>query len=187
VDDLKSGQDKGSIFFTYGLHTSNSINGQVEFIANNAFKQVYIDCWEQVRQEIVARAPGYAGGETGAPTMVGELITLISTAVANITPYVTTFRSRVEASGEQFSYAGSGVNYNSLPYTQRGTSEAPDPRTAIYKSDGGVVFATFSTEQGDTYLGEDIRVDFERSVIEGQAFSRGVQNIVLPLIVGIGG
>jgi hypothetical protein len=187
VDDLKSGQDKGSIFFTYGLHTSNSVTGQVEFIANTAFKQVYIDCWEQVRQEIVARAPGYAGGESPAPTMVGELINLISTAVANIDPYITTFRSRVEASGEQFSYAGSGVNYNSLPYTQRGTSEAPDPRTAIYKSDGGVVFATFSTEQGDTYLGEDIRVDFERSVIEGQAFSRGVQNIVLPLIVGIGG
>ena len=187
VDDLKSGQDKGSIFFTYGLHTSNSVTGQVEFIADTAFKQVYIDCWEQVRQEIAARAPGYAGGEAPATTMVTELITLISTAVANITPYVTTFRSRVEASGEQFSYAGSGVNYNSLPYSQRGTSEAPDPRTAIYKSDGGVVFATFSTEQGDTYLGEDIRVDFERSVIEGQAFSRGVQNIVLPLIVGIGG
>ena len=74
-----------------------------------------------------------------------------------------------------------------MPYSQRGNSEAPDPRTAIYKSDGGVVFDKFSTEQGDTYLGEDIRVDFERSVIEGQAFSRGVQNIVLPLIVGIGG
>lgn len=187
VDDLKSGQDSGATYFTYGLFTSNSVNGQVEFIANTAYKQVYIDCWEQVRQEIAARAPGYAGGETGATTMVGELITLISTAVANITPYITTFRSRVEASGEQFSYAGSGVNYNSLPYSQRGTSQAPDPKTAIYKTDGGVVFATFSTEQGDTYLGEDIRVDFERSVIEGQAFSRGVQNIVLPLIVGIGG
>jgi len=187
VDDLKSGQDKGATYFTYGLFSSNSVNGQVEFIANTAYKQIYIDCWEQLRQEIVARSSGYFGGETGSTTMVGELLSLISTVVANVTPYVTTFRSRIEASGEQFSYAGSGVNYNSLPYSQRGTSQAPDPKTAIYKSDGGVVFATFSTEQGDTYLGEDIRVDFERSVIEGQAFSRGVQNIVLPLIVGIGG
>jgi hypothetical protein len=187
VDDLKSGQDKGSIFFTYGLYTSNTSSGQIQFIANTAYKQIYIDCWEQLRQEIVTRAPSYAGSEAGAPAMVGELISLIKTVVTNPTPYTTTFRSRIEASGEQFSYAGSGVNYNSLPYSQRGTTNAPDPRTAIYKADGGVVFATFSTEQGDTYLGEDIRVDFERSVIEGQAFSRGVQNIVLPLIVGIGG
>ena len=187
VKDLESGQDNATKFFTYGLFTSNSVNGQIEFVANTAYKQVFIDCWEQVRQEIISRASGYAGSETPAPAMVTELITLVSTVVANVQPYTTTFRSRIEASGEQFSYAGAGVNYNSLPYTQRGTSEAPDPKTAIYKLDGGVVFATFSTEQGDTYLGEDIRVDFERSVIEGQAFSRGVQNIVLPLIVGIGG
>ena len=187
VKDLKSGQDRGAVFFTYGLYTANGINGQVEFIANTAYTQIYIDCWEEVRQEINSRASSYVGGEVGAPAMVDELILLPSTVVANVVPYTTTFRSRIEASGEQFSYAGSGVNYNSLPYTQRGTSEAPDPKTAIYKSEGGVVFATFSTEQGDTYLGEDIRVDFERSVIEGQAFSRGVQNIVLPLIVGIGG
>ena len=187
VKDLESGQDNATKFFTYGLFTSNSVNGQVEFVANTAYQQVFIDCWEEARQEIISRASGYAGSESPAPAMVTELITLISTVVANVQPYTTTFRSRIEASGEQFSYAGAGVNYNSLPYTQRGTSEAPDPKTAIYKSDGGVVFATFSTEQGDTYLGEDIRVDFERSVIEGQAFSRGVQNIVLPLIVGIGG
>lgn len=187
VKDLESGQDRASIFFTYGLFTSNAVNGQVEFVANTAYKQIFIDCFEEARQEIISRASGYAGSETPAPAMVTELINMISTVVANVTPYTTTFRSRIEASGEQFSYAGAGVNYNSLPYTQRGTSEAPDPKTAIYKKDGGVVFATFSTEQGDTYLGEDIRVDFERSVIEGQAFSRGVQNIVLPLIVGIGG
>lgn len=184
--DLESGQDRSSVFFTYGMFTSDN-DGNVAYVFNDAYKQIYIDCWDQVRQELIARASGYIGSEVGAPAMVTELITLISTVIDNFAPYVTAFRSRIEASGEQFSYAGSGVNYNSLPYSQRGTSNAPDPKTAIYKLDGGVVFATFSTEQGDTYLGEDIRVDFERSVIEGQAFSRGVQNIVLPLIVGIGG
>jgi hypothetical protein len=61
-----------------------------------------------------------------------------------------------------------------------------NPTSAILKSGGGRIYATFSTELGDTYLGEDLRVDFERSTIEGQAFSRGVQNIALPLIIGIG-
>ena len=57
----------------------------------------------------------------------------------------------------------------------------------MLKENGGKIYATFTTEAGDTYLGEDLRVDFERSTIEGQAFSRGVQNITLPILVGIGG
>jgi hypothetical protein len=101
-------------------------------------------------------------------------------------PYITTYSSVVEATGQQFSYAGSGVNYNSLPFSQRGTGTAPDPQTTIIEAGGGRVFATFSTESGDTYLGTDLRVDFQRNTIEGQAFSRGVQNIALPLIVAIG-
>lgn len=97
------------------------------------------------------------------------------------------FSSLIEATGQQFSYAGSGVNYNALPSAQRGTGISPDPITVIRKLRGGRIYATFATEAGDTYLGPDLRVDFERNTIEGQAFSRGVQNITLPIIVGVGG
>jgi hypothetical protein len=117
--------------------------------------------------------------------MLDELITLVYDNVE--TPSKIGFPSVIEATGQQFSNAGTGVNYNSLPFSQRGTGINVDPISAILKEDGGRVYATFSTEVGDTYLGEDLRVDFERSTIEGQAFSRGVQNIALPLIIGIGG
>jgi hypothetical protein len=112
---------------------------------------------------------------------------LAMNVVATPIPFTTIFRSTIEAASQQFSYAGSGVNYNALPFGQRSSGEATPPNDQIYTEEGGLVFATYNTEQGDTYLGKDLRVDFERSVIEGQAFSRGVQNIVLPLIVGIGG
>lgn len=105
--------------------------------------------------------------------------------------YVSEYRkgipSTIEATGQQFSYSGTGVNYNSLPYAQRGSGVSPDPTSTLLKYDGGQIFATFSSESGDTYLGEDLKVDFNRSTIEGQAFSRGVQNIALPLIIGVSG
>jgi hypothetical protein len=107
------------------------------------------------------------------------------------TNYISSYRegmpSTIEATGQQFSYSGTGVNYNSLPYAQRGSGVSPDPISTLLKFDGGQIFATFSSESGDTYLGEDLKVDFKRSTIEGQAFSRGVQNIALPLIIGVGG
>jgi hypothetical protein len=101
--------------------------------------------------------------------------------------YKLGFPSTIEAASQQFSYSGCGVNYNSLPYAQRGSGISPDPTTTLIKIDGGRIYATFSSESGDTYLGEDLKVDFERSTIEGQAFSRGVQNIALPLLIGVGG
>ena len=177
VNDLKSGQDRGAQYFTKGLFNWNG-----EYVFATSILQLFLDAWEQVRLELLARLID-ADGEA----MVTALIGLISEVVANPADYRVPFPSVVEATGQQFSNAGSGVNYNSLPFSQRGTGENPDPSTAIYKDNGGKVYATFSTEVGDTYLGEDLRVDFERSTIEGQAFSRGVQNIALPLIIGIGG
>ena len=125
--------------------------------------------------------------------MITLLFNIIKDVFASVeadgpnSPYVTVFGSVVEATGQQLSNAGSGVNYNSLPSSQRGTGGNPKPTTALIEQGGGRIYATFSTETGDTYLGKDLRVDFERSTIEGQAFSRGVQNIALPLMIGIGG
>lgn len=177
VNDLQSGQDRGAQYFAKGLFDWNA-----EYVFATSILQLFLDAWEQVRLELLARLT-----DPDAQAMVTALIGLISRVVANPADYRVPFPSVVEATGQQFSNAGSGVNYNSLPFSQRGTGETPDPSTAIYKNNGGKVYATFSTELGDTYLGEDLRVDFERSTIEGQAFARGVQNIALPLIIATGG
>jgi len=174
--DLRAGQDRGAQFFAKGLFDWNA-----DYAFSIALVPLFLASWEQVRVELAARIT-----DPGAQAMMAALIALISDVVAAPEAYRTGFPSVIEATGQQFSYAGSGVNYNALPYAQRGTGRAPDPSSAILKSGGGRIYATFSTETGDTWLGEDLRVDFERNTIEGQAFSRGVQNIALPLIIGLG-
>lgn len=177
IYDLRSGQDRGIQFFAKGLFDWNANR-----VFRTSFVNLFVGCWEQMRLELIGRI-----ADGGAQAMVNGLIALLKDVGQNPASYTQSFASLIEANAQQFSYAGSGVNYNAIPYSQRGTGTAPDPLTALYKRDGGRVYSTFSTEQGDTYLGTDLRVDFERNTIEGQAFSRGVQNITLPLIIALGG
>ena len=176
ADDLRSGQDRGSQFFIKGLFDWNA-----EYFFDPALLPIFLRSWDIIEERILARCALLAP----AQEMLESLIDFIKTNVQ--TPSVVPFPSVIEATGQQFSYVGSGVNYNSLPYSQRGTGEAADPALVNRRIDGGRIYATFSTERGDTYLGEDLRVDFERGTVEGQAFSRGVQNITLPLIQALGG
>lgn len=176
ADDLRSGQDRGSQYFVKGL-----FNWNAEYFFDPSLLPIFLRSYEIIEERILARCALTSPAES----MLNSLISLIMTNVE--TPATVGFSSVVEATGQQFSYVGSGVNYNSLPYSQRGTGFASDPTQVNLKRDGGRIYATFSTELGDTYLGEDLRVDFERGTVEGQAFSRGVQNITLPLIQALGG
>jgi len=175
ANDLRAGQDRGIQYFAKGLFDWNA-----NYAFSFALVPLFLACWEAARAELASRIDPTAMG------MVHQLLDLLRAVVSTPETYRTGFPSVIEATGQQFSNAGAGVNYNALPYSQRGTGTNPDPATALLKTGGGRIYATFSTELGDTYLGEDLRVDFERSTIEGQAFSRGVQNIALPLIIGIG-
>lgn len=174
-DDFRSGQDRGSQYFVKGL-----FNWNAEYHFDASLLPIFLRSWEIIQARILARCALTAPAET----MLASLIALIKTNVE--TPPTIGYPSIIEATGQQFSYVGSGVNYNSLPFAQRGTGLAADPTLVNLKVNGGRIYATFSTEVGDTYLGEDLRVDFERGTVEGQAFSRGVQNIALPLIQALG-
>ena len=156
-------------------------------VFDSALLPYFTQSWNEIRNELQYRTTLVTEPEVDANTFIDSIFNLAIDVVENPLSYTTVFQSKIEAASHQFSYAGSGVNYNALPFGQRASGTPTDPTTNLYKSKGGVIYATFNTEQGDTYLGEDLRVDFERSTIEGQAFSRGVQNIVLPLIIGIGG
>jgi hypothetical protein len=176
-DDLRSGQDRGVRYFLRGLFDWNA-----QYHFNPTLLPIFLRSFEILLAQIKLRPPQVI---LPAEDMLDYLFAFVATNLA--TPTTTGFASVVEANAQQLSYAGTGVNYNSLPTSQRGTGQAVDPRQALYKTGGGRIYATFSTERGDTYLGDDLRVDFERNTIEGQAFSRGVQNITLPLLIGIGG
>jgi hypothetical protein len=174
--DFRSGQDRGSQFFIKGFF---DWNGEYHFDA--ALLPIFLRSFDIIEERILARCQLTAP----AANMLESLIDLIKDNLSD--PQRIGFASVIEATGQQFSYVGAGVNYNALPFSQRGTGFAGDPTLVNLKLDGGKIFATFSTEIGDTYLGDDLRVDFERGVVEGQAFSRGVQNITLPLIQALGG
>jgi uncharacterized protein involved in cysteine biosynthesis len=189
--DLESGQSRASEYFVQQL-----INWEGELVWYNTVSpsaailtNLFIDSWAKVVEAVDVYVT-----DASAQTMVTNLIQMITdvtratqdAAVPGANPYAQVFSSLIEANNQQLSYAGAGINYNSLPVSQGGTGES-FPLSTLVKINGGRIYATFSTENGDTYLGPDLRVDFERSTIEGQAFSRGVQNIALPLIIALGG
>ena len=174
--DLRSAQDRGAQTFAKGFF---DWNGQYYF------DESLLPIFSRSFTLLVDEMEDLGGAVTAAMPMINSLLALINTNF--LSPQKQAFVSVVESNGHQFSYSGTGVNYNALPFSQRGTGEAPDPSTTIAQVNGGRVYATFTTERGDSYLGSDLRVDFQRNTIEGQAFSRGVQNITLPLIIALGG
>ena len=190
ADDLISGQDRGTVFWIQSLfvaNTSSTFSANSVYAFNPSLVPIFTGTYDVMSNYLRGRTVDVGGAEPDANAMVEGMFTLAVDVVTTPDDYTEVFRSTVEAASHQFSYAGSGVNYNALPFGQRATGIATDPTTNLYTSNGGVVYATFNTEAGDTYLGPDLKVDFERSTIEGQAFSRGVQNITLPLIIGVGG
>jgi hypothetical protein len=174
--DLRSAQDRGAQTFVKGF-----FNWNAQYFFDESLLPIFSRSWSI----LVTRIEALGGAVTAAMPMISSLLALINTNF--LSPSKQVFVSAVESNGHQFSYAGSGVNYNALPFSQRGTGTAPLPESTIVQVNGGRVYATFTTERGDSYLGSDLRVDFQRNTIEGQAFSRGVQNITLPLIIALGG
>jgi hypothetical protein len=192
ADDLIVGQDTGTRFWIQSLFTTEA-NTTVDYLADwylsfdPALAPYFTASYDVMRNYLRTLTISIPGSEANANAMVNAMFSTAVAVVNNPSSYVEIFKSTVEAASHQFSYAGSGVNFNALPFGQKATGQASDPLTNLYTSNGGVVYATFNTEAGDTYLGTDLKIDFERSTIEGQAFSRGVQNITLPLIIGVGG
>ena len=190
-EDLKSGQDAGLKLWVqkqFKTVTSGEFTANTVSVFNRAtLLNQFIGSYDEIRKYTKLLTLTITGAEATANLAIEAAMNLAMNVISTPIPFTVVFRSTIEAASQQFSYAGSGVNYNALPFGQRSSGKATPPSDQIYTSEGGAVYATYNTEQGDTYLGKDLRVDFERSVIEGQAFSRGVQNIVLPLIIGIGG
>lgn len=184
--------DSGLAFWVQGLFktvNSGPFTANAIYAFDQSLLPFFTGTFNQIRNKIKDLTLVIPGAEASANNFVDAYFNMAINILENPTSnnFSTVFQSKVEAASHQFSYSGSGVNYNALPFGQRGAGTAPAPNENLYTSNGGVIYATYNTEQGDTYLGPDLRVDFERSVIEGQAFSRGVQNIVLPLIIGVGG
>jgi len=128
--DLRAGQDRGAQFFAKGLFDWNA-----DYAFSIALVPLFLASWEEVRLELATRI-----SDPDAQAMIAALIGLISDVVTQPEAYRTGFPSVIEATGQQFSYAGAGVNYNALPFAQRGTGRAPDPASAIFKTGGGRIY-----------------------------------------------
>jgi hypothetical protein len=179
IGDLRSGQSRGAQRFVKGLF---DWNGNYIWDISNTPLARFNEGFDAIQAQIDAQSIA-AAAKTRTSNLINNLIKVVLADPAN---YRVPFVSVVEFASQAFSYSGSGVNYNALPFAQRGTAIIPEPPSTILQWGGGRCYGTYSTERGDTYLGNDLRVDFERSTVEGQAFSRGVQNIALPLIIALG-
>ncbi len=169
ADDLITGQDRGTVFWIQSLFTANTVStfsANSVFAFNPAYATLFSASYGKMRDYLMGRTLNVGGAEPDANAMVEGMFNLAIDVVTTPDNYTEVFQSKIEAASHQFSYAGSGVNYNALPFGQRATGIATDPTTNLYTSNGGVIYATFNTEQGDTYLGKDLRVDFERSTIK---------------------
>lgn len=64
-------------------------------------------------------------------------------------------RSQISAPGHTFEYAGSGINYNSLP----GNGGVPNPANQIVETNNGRVYSSNTNEKGDFAVGSAFTVD----------------------------
>lgn len=173
--DRRSGQSFGVQLFTKGLFDWNA-----EYVFNPALLSAFIESFADIQAAIVSVTSTSA-------TPLATLIGVVTTVLSDPATYRQSLGSRVLAQPHGMTNCGAGVNYNSLPFEFGGTGFVPDPDETIVEKNGGTVNIMWMREQGDMRLARDLNVNAARSVIEGAAFERSVQNITLPLILALGG
>lgn len=90
------------------------------------------------------------------------------------------FGSLITSTSHDFSYAGSGVNFLSLPENQGGIGETIIPRR-IVEEDGGRVYHTSGDETGDFYAGNDFVIRQATGTIEGRTFYKAISSVITPI------
>ena len=94
------------------------------------------------------------------------------------------FGSLITSTAHDFSFAGSGVNFQGLPSTQGGVGQTNlDIRD--FEEDGGRVFVNGGDETGDFIIGDDFVIRQETGTIEGRTFARSLFALVTPFFLAL--
>ena len=90
------------------------------------------------------------------------------------------FGSLITSTSHDFSYAGSGVNFLSLPENQGGIGETNIQRRVVEEG-GGRVYHTSGDETGDFFAGNDFVIRQGTGTIEGRTFYKAISSVITPI------
>ncbi len=90
------------------------------------------------------------------------------------------FGSLITSTSHDFSYAGAGVNFLSLPENQGGVGETSVTRRVV-EEEGGRVYHTSGDETGDFFAGNDFVIRQATGTIEGRTFYKAISSVITPI------
>jgi hypothetical protein len=96
------------------------------------------------------------------------------------------FGSLLTSTSHDFSYAGAGVNFLSLPNNQRGVGKTNFDIRVVEEA-GGRVFYTAGDEFGDFYSGNDFIIRQQTGTIEGRTFTKAISAKIVPINLALEG
>lgn len=148
----------------------------------------YATSYDLIKNEIVLTLNSSANTEANSLNVANSLINGVKATINNqslaTNIYWEEFGSLIVATGQDFSYAGSGVNFNALPPNQGGRGVS-NIAMKIVTIDGGRVFQSSGDETGDLTLGSDFVIRQETGIIEGRTFNRSLYAILTPYILAL--
>ena len=111
-------------------------------------------------------------------------VAIIQQTPVNDTPILRLFGSLLTTTAHDFSFAGSGVNYQGLPSAQGGVGRT-NRDIRVFKEQGGRVFVNGGDETGDFLIGDDLAIRQATGTIEGRTFARSLFALVTPFFLAL--
>lgn len=93
-------------------------------------------------------------------------------------------RSRIQSSGHGFEFIGSGTV---LATATPASGAYPIPGNEVFEANGGKVYFTGTTEQGDFKIGTELTINRDTGTISGRTFDKSLFAIMTPYILALEG
>ena len=145
----------------------------------------FIKSYQYIKTYIVNDPDNKFAGVT-AKNKVGQLLDVLIDTVQRVVVDVAgkdlleEFGSLITATSQDFSYAGSGVNFLALPVNQNGVGKT-NLDLRVSQENGGRVYYTAGDETGDFYAGNNFVIRQATGTIDGRTFYKAVSAQVTPL------
>jgi hypothetical protein len=197
---LFKGQDitTGSIYTLPIASGSSFTQGAITIIpqisnASGSLTGDFVLAWQYMKEYIISDpASNFTTLSTPARNKIGQMFDVVINTVTAVVvngagkEYLEEFGSLITSTSHDFSYAGAGVNFLSLPINQGGVGET-NVDIRIFEEGGGRVFHTSGDETGDFYAGNDFIIRQATGTIEGRTFSKALSAQFTPLNLALEG
>ena len=193
VQGLFKGQDvsSGSIY-TLPPPTTGFTQGAIAVFplvsnSSGSLAEDFVLSYEYIKEYIVIDPDNKFLSFSGATkNKVTELLNIAIDTVQRVVvdnqgeDLLKEFGSLITSTSHDFSYAGAGVNFLSLPENQGGIGETIIERRVVEEG-GGRVYHTSGDETGDFFAGNDFVIRQGTGTIEGRTFYKAISSVITPI------